>query len=197
MVNAVKLIVLLVFFGCMGVGILGFRAENTQPALNSGWLHLTAVYAAIFLVGPGVAVAGGVWGRSHLRKDFEDMVARPTPGIYSLIASIVLKYPAAYFLLLSLVCGLAIGYAAWGTAVLYERRHSVSADEIKCTIVASRILQNSTRMQLKLQCPVGRKSAAIELLINDIPAKLPGEIVLPVSKGILGTLFINGTNLRL
>jgi hypothetical protein len=195
MVNLVKgLIALIMIFG-LGMGVWGFMGENMQPALDRGWLHLAALYAAALLLGPAVAVVGGRWGESYLRKDFQAMVDQPVPG--GGIAVLVLKYPAAYFLLLSIVCGGTFLCMVFGGGVHLERHHAVSAGETTCAIEGSRILRDSLKNQLDLQCPIGRKVAMTKLILKDAPGKLPAEITLPVLKGVLGTLFVDGRNVRL
>lgn len=108
----------------------------------------------------------------------------------------MLRHPAAFYLVLSLVCVGAFGGGAWGVLTYAERNHGAQAvGSVQCTVLSNRLVNKTSLMvDARLQCPVvGQvQGTVVQLRIQHPPAKWPQTMALPVHRGRLGTVFMDG-----
>ena len=128
MKNLLKLLIAAVFFAGLGLGGLGLVQEDYQPTLRVGPRFLDVVLAAALVLGLGVAWVGGSRGRAELERDLVQAASLEHAwGAHALIAGFMLRHPAVYYLVLSLVCVGAFGGGAWGVLTYAERNHGAQA----------------------------------------------------------------------
>lgn len=197
MVNLLKLLVIALFLAGMGIALWAFNELNVQPTLQTGSLLLALTLAATLIIGPALAVLAGRWARTVLRDDLQQIVDSPVPRIHRQLAALALDNPLAYYALIALFIGGTFGYCTWGGGTLYERRHAQPAGDITCTVLATRAEGANARLRLKLSCPVAAASAKTEVLLSYVPGRVPEQVTLPQRKGALGSVFVDGSQLRL
>lgn len=200
MKNLLKLLIAIGFFAGLGLAGVGFLQEDYQPTLDVGRPFLGVALVAALALGPGVAYVGGSLGRAELERDLAQ--ARFPGGgwsIHALIADWMSKYPAIYYLVLSLVCTGAFGGGTWGALTYLERNHRAQAiGSVQCTVLSTRLVSKTSLMaEARLKCPAkqGKQSTILSLRIRNPPARWPGTMALPLYRGVLGTVFLDGSRL--
>lgn len=200
MKNLLKLLIAIVFFAGLGLAGLGLMQEDYQPTLEVGRRFLDVALAATFILGPGVAFIGGSLGRAEMEHDLAQ--AQPLSEVWSIhvvIAEWMLRSPAIYYLVLSLVCVGAFGGGAWGALTYLERNHRAQAvGSLQCTVLSTRLVNKTSLMaEVQLQCLTeqNKQGTILKLRIKYPPAKWPPTMALPVYRGMLGTVFLDGSQL--
>ncbi|EJE54787.1 hypothetical protein PMI14_00279 [Acidovorax sp. CF316] len=197
MKNLLKLLIALVFFAGLGLAGLGLVQEDYQPTLQLGPRFLDVVLAAAFILGLGLAFVGGSLGRAEMERDLAQARSLGEAwGMHALIAGWMSKYPAVYYLVLSLVCVGALGGGAWGALTYLERHLGAQAlGSVQCTVLSNRLVNKTSLMvDARLQCPVAGQAqgTVVQLRIQHPPAKWPQTMAVPVHRGRLGTVFLDG-----
>jgi hypothetical protein len=196
MTNLLKGIALVVIFGGLLLGFWAFVEENTQPVLHAGTFHFLVVCSAALLIGPAVGITLGKRAQDWVRRDLNEMIERPYPARYQIVASLTLRYKAVYYIFLAAAAALPIGYGAFGATKLIDHRYNVLIGETTCSVEKA-FTNKSNRLKLRLQCWVPEGPAEIEMIFPYAPAILPGEVTLPIYRGVLDSVFADGRNVSL
>jgi hypothetical protein len=196
MANLLQGIGYVIIFGGLLLGGWAFLEENSQPTLHAGTFHNVVVFSAALLVGPAVGITLGQRARDWVRHELNDMIERGYPSSYQLLSSLALQYKTFYYVLLAVGAALPIGYGAFGATKLIDHRYNELIGETTCVIDATAQLPQG-RIKVRLQCPGPNGSAEIELMHPYRPVRLPDEVTLPVYKGVLDSVFVDGRNFSL
>ncbi len=201
MKHLLKLLIAIVFFAALGLGGLGLVQEDYQPTLETGRRFLDVALAAAFVLGPGVAFIGGSLGRAEMERDLAQARSLGEAwGIHALIAQWMSRSPVGYYLVLSLACVGAFGGGAWGALTYLERNHhrAQAVGSVQCTVLSTKLVSKTSLMaEAQLQCPTekNKQGTVLKLRIQHPPAKWPATMALPVYRGALGTVFLDGRQL--
>ena len=190
MTSLLKGLVLLIFFGSLGVALWAMREGNFQPTLYAGTWQPVLMYGTGLVLGPLIGILCGWSARAVMRRDFEEVADRG-PSSYRVVAHLVLRYPAMYYLFMAVVVAFPLAAAAWGATELIDHRHNRPAGEATCRVAATRT--ESEGVRYRLRCPTPKGTQPVELLVPGMaPASLPQELTVRLSRGVLGSVFIAG-----
>lgn len=206
MKHLLKLLIAIVFFAGLGLAGLGLVQEDYQPTLETGRRFLDVALAAALVLGPGVAFIGGSLGRAEMERDLAQARSLGEAwGIHALIAGWMSRSLVGYYLVLSLVCVGAFGGGAWGALTYLERNNNHRAQavgSVQCAVLSTKAVgsKTSTMADAQLQCPAldpkkQGTTVLVTLRVKHPPGKWPATMALPVYRGPLGTVFLDGSRL--
>ena len=219
--NLLKLLIFIAFLGGIALAYVGLLQEDHKPTLQTGAWFVGIATAAAIVLGLGIGIVGGSLGRAEMERDLSKTADIPAYlHIYGLVAELMLNVPAVYYLVLCALSTGAFGGAAWGMLTYWERDTGTQAiGTVECRVVSAKGVPKMTTVDVRLRCPLltdaqrkpprqaggvaasingggnAGRSTLLTLRISRPPVKWPDTMTVPVSRGRLGTVFLDGSQL--